>query len=450
MRPAQGFARRDQRSECAGRGGLGQRQVVCSAAVAKVRSGPPSPSCCRNAVVTDHIMSCCVGQVLRSGAPADVDKSSWSRRGVLGSGALASASVGGMSLDPRASLPDLLQSITDVESVSGNEEHLADLVEATLRGTSHLDVIRNGNCIIAKTHLGRDRRVLIAGHLDTVPVAGNLPSERKVVDGEDRIYGRGTSDMKGGVAVALQLAVELAAPRHDVTWLFYDCEEVESARNGLARIARDQPELLDGEFAILMEGTCALVEGGCQGTMRFWITTRGTAAHSARGWLGHNAIHDMAGVLARLDAFEEREIPVEGLVYQEGLNAVQIRGGVAGNVIPDECAVHVNYRYAPDKSPEEAEALMREHFAGFALEVVDLSPAARPGLDRPAAKEFVDAVGGIPGPKYGWTDVARFSALGMPAVNFGPGDPGKAHMDDEYCPTANLDLCADALRRWLD
>lgn len=354
-----------------------------------------------------------------------------------------------MSLDVRQPLPDLLQAITDVESESGNEALLADLVEEALRQAGHLEVQRDGNCVVARTHGGRPQRVVIAGHLDTVPVARNLPSERRVVDGEDRIYGRGTSDMKAGVAVALQLAVALERPRHDVTWLFYDCEEVESERNGLARLAATSPELLAGDFAVLMEGTCALVEGGCQGTMRFWLTTRGTAAHSARGWLGHNAIHDMGAVLERLAAFEEREVSVDGLVYREGLNAVQIRGGVAGNVIPDECAVHVNYRFAPDKSPQQAEELMRRHFDGFELDIVDMSPGARPGLDRPTAQEFVRAVGGEPGPKYGWTDVARFSALGMPAVNYGPGDPGKAHMDDEYCPTDNLDRCATALRRWL-
>lgn len=346
-------------------------------------------------------------------------------------------------------LPDLLQAVVDTESVSGNEAHLADLVERSLSGRSHLAVERLGNCVVARTELGRPQRVAVAGHLDTVPVAGNLPSRREPVDGVDAIIGRGTADMKGGVAVALALAAELEAPRHDITWVFYDNEEVASEQNGLGHIARVRPELLAADFAILMEPTSARIEGGCQGTMRFWITTRGTAAHSARGWLGHNAIHDMTAVLERLQGFEQREVEVDGLTYREGLNAVQIRGGVAGNVIPDECAVHVNYRFAPDKSPEQAEALMRDLFEGFEMRVVDLSPAARPGLDLPAAQDFVAAVGGTPGPKYGWTDVARFSALGVPAVNFGPADPNKCHTDDEFCPVADLDVCAEALRRWL-
>lgn len=354
-----------------------------------------------------------------------------------------------MSLDLTQPLPDLLQAIVDVESVSGNEERLANLVETALAAQPHLQVTRQGNNVVARTNLGLDQRVLVAGHLDTVPVAANLPSSRTLVDGVDSIVGRGTCDMKGGVAVALKLAAELTAPRHDVTWVFYDNEEVTGDRNGLGHVAAQHPDWLAADFAILMEPTSALIEGGCQGTMRFWITTRGTAAHSARGWLGHNAIHDIREVLDRLAGFDAREIEVDGLTYREGLNAVQIRGGVAGNVIPDECAVHINYRYAPDKTTKQAEGLMRELFDGYELDIVDLSPAARPGLDLPAAKEFVAAVGGVPGPKYGWTDVARFSALGVPAVNFGPANPNKAHTDDEFCPVADLDACADALRRWL-
>lgn len=350
-----------------------------------------------------------------------------------------------LTLDPHADLPDLLQQLVDIESVSGNEAEIADRVDEVLRAQPHLSVERLGNALVARTTLGRAQRVVIAGHLDTVPVADNLPSHR---EGEV-IFGRGTCDMKGGVAVALQLAVELDAPRHDVTWVFYDNEEVASELNGLGRIARERPELLAGDFAILMEPTSARVEGGCQGTMRFWVTTHGRAAHSARSWLGHNAIHDMADVLGRIRGFEAREVEVEGLTYREGLNAVQVRGGVAGNVVPDACEVHVNYRFAPDKGLDEAKALMEQLFEGFELCFVDLSPAARPGLDRPAAQDFVQAVGGTPGPKYGWTDVARFSELGVPAVNFGPADANQAHTDAESCPVADLYACADALRRWL-
>lgn len=351
----------------------------------------------------------------------------------------------GMSIDLSADLPDLLSALVDIESVSGNEAAIADAVESALRGCAHLEVVRDGDAVVARTNLGRPTRVVVAGHLDTVPVAGNLPSWRE----GDLIYGRGTCDMKGGVAVALALAAEIAEPRHDVTWIFYDQEEVEATRNGLGRLARTRPELLAGDFAVLMEPTGARIEGGCQGTLRFELTTTGVAAHSARSWLGENAIHGMAEVLATLSSHEPRTVVVDGLEYREGLNAVGITGGIAGNVVPDRCTVTVNFRFAPDRSLEEAKQYCVDLFPGHELVFTDESPAARPGLDRPAASEFLAAVGGEPRAKYGWTDVARFSALGVPAVNFGPADPGKAHADDEHCPVADLFTCADALRRWL-
>ena len=350
-----------------------------------------------------------------------------------------------MSLDLTGDLVALFRHVVDVESVSGNESELADLVEAALRGFPHLDVSRDGDTVVARTGLGRAQRVVIAGHLDTVPVAGNLPSR---IEG-DLVFGRGTSDMKGGVAVALACAAQLSAPNRDVTWIFYDHEEVAAEDNSLTRIAREHPEWLAGDFAVLMEPTSAGVEGGCQGTMRFTLTTRGVAAHSARSWLGHNAIHDLADPLARLRDYRPREVGVDGLTYREGMNAVAITGGIAGNVVPDTGSLTVNFRFAPDRDEGDALAHCREVFDGYDLEVTDFAAGARPGLDLPIAQEFLAAVGGEPRPKYGWTDVARFSALGVPAVNFGPGDPGKAHADDECCPVADLYTCRDALLRWL-
>lgn len=354
-----------------------------------------------------------------------------------------------MSLNARADLATLLRDIVDIESVSGNEERLADEVEAVLRECDHLSVERNGNCVIARTHLGRDERVVIAGHLDTVPVAGNLPSRLEDHPDGPRVYGRGTCDMKGGVAVALQCAVTLAEPVRDVTWIFYDNEEIAQIYNGLRRISIEQPDLLAGDFAVLMEPTGAQLEGGCQGTLRVRITATGLAAHSARSWKGDNAIHKLASALDRLEP-QPDPVAVDGLEYRPGWNAVRISGGVAGNVIPDRCQVEVNYRFAPDRSGEEALAEITEKFAEFDVEPLDVSPGARPGLDHPAAAEFVAAIGVEPRAKYGWTDVARFSALGVPAVNFGPGDPNKAHADDEFCPVADLEFCADALTRWLE
>ncbi|WP_203568322.1 succinyl-diaminopimelate desuccinylase [Aestuariimicrobium ganziense] len=354
-----------------------------------------------------------------------------------------------MSLDTGQDLVTILRSVVDIESVSGNERELADQVEHLLQAQPHLAVSRHGDTVVARTELGRAERVVIAGHLDTVPVADNLPSSLGQVDGVEVVFGRGTCDMKGGVAVMLKVACELPAPARDVTWIFYDNEEVESSKNGLGRLGRERPDLLEADFAVLMEPTGASVEGGCQGTMRIQVQTKGIAAHSARSWMGHNAIHDLAAVLQRIGDYDIGEVVVDGLTYHEGLNAVAVSGGIAGNVIPDRAQVNINYRYAPDKDAATAEALMRAHFADWDVVVLDNAGGARPGLDRPAAKAFVEAVGAQPRAKYGWTDVARFSELGVPAVNFGPADPSKAHADDEFCPVADLDTCHEALVRWL-
>jgi succinyl-diaminopimelate desuccinylase len=352
-------------------------------------------------------------------------------------------------LDLEGDLVTLLRQLVDLESVSGHEQPIADEVETALRGYRHLQVRRDGDLILARTDLGRAERVVIAGHLDTVPVANNLPSWTRGEGADLRVYGRGSCDMKGGVTVQLAAAAQLSAPNRDVTWIFYDNEEVGEDRNGLARIARTHPEWLGGSFAVLGEPSNARVEGGCQGTLRVEVTLTGLAAHSARAWMGRNAIHAAAPLLSRLAAYQPRRIEVDGLIYREGLNAVAISGGIAGNVIPDRCTVEVNYRFAPDKTPREAEAHVRQVLDGLELIVTDAAAGARPGLDRPAAAAFVAAVGAEPSAKFGWTDVARFAGMGIPAVNFGPGDPSKAHADDEFCPAAELSSCYSALLRWL-
>jgi succinyl-diaminopimelate desuccinylase len=349
------------------------------------------------------------------------------------------------ALDLTRPAPELTVDLCDLESVSGDERHLADLIEAALRSCSHLTVDRDGGVVVARTSLGRAERVVLAGHIDTVPVAGNLPC--RVADG--RIYGCGTTDMKSGVAVQLRLAAELAQPNRDVTYVFYDNEEVEAVKNGLGRIARERPDLLAADFAVLLEPTNAAVEGGCQGTLRADIVLRGERAHSARAWMGSNAVHAAGEALRRLAAYEPEQVEIDGLVYREGLNAVGISGGVAGNVIPDECRVSVNYRFAPSKSEADAVEVVRQVLSGFEVEVTDSAPGALPGLSHPAAAAFVEAVGGEPAPKYGWTDVSRFSALGVPAVNYGPGDPNLAHKSDESCEIAHIVQCEDRLRAWL-
>ncbi len=357
--------------------------------------------------------------------------------------------MSGQQLNLEGDVVELTRTICDIESVSGNETQLADAIETALRNYAHLEVIRDGDAIVARTNFGHSNRVVIAGHIDTVPVADNLPTKLLPMEREQVLWGRGTVDMKAGVAVQLKLAATLSQTNTDVTWVFYDHEEVEASLNGLGRIARNRPELLESSFAVLCEPSNAQVEGGCNGTIRVEIRARGVKAHSARAWMGKNAVHAAAEILNRLNSYEPQSVEVDGLVYRESMNAVLISGGIATNVIPDECVVTVNYRFAPSKSGQQAAAHLCELFDGFDIKMTDLSEGARPGLDRPEAAAFVAATGSEPKPKYGWTDVARFSALGIPAVNFGPGDPNKAHADDENVPVGQIYACESALRTWL-
>lgn len=354
-----------------------------------------------------------------------------------------------MVLDLTASSVDLTRAICDIPSVSGDEKTLADVIEAAVTPLGHLQVFRYGNTVVARTDLGRAQRVAIAGHIDTVPVNANLPTRDIEIDGVPYLWGRGTVDMKAGTAVQLKLAAELVDPAIDITWMWYDNEEVEASKNGLGLLAAVRPDLFEADFAILGEPSNGEVEGGCNGTMRAIVRTSGVRAHSARAWIGENAIHRAAPILTRLAEYRAREVAVEGLLYRESLSAVRIAGGVAGNVIPDACEVEVNYRFAPSKSAAEAEMHLRGVLAGFDVEITDAAEGARPGLDAEIAKQFVAAVGAEPRPKYGWTDVARFSALGIPAVNYGPGDPHLAHHDEERVPLAQIDAVERGLRAWL-
>lgn len=354
-----------------------------------------------------------------------------------------------MALDPAGDLVTLLADLVDIPSVSRSEAAIADAIQQCLAPLGHLAVERDGNCLVARTDLGRAERVLVCGHIDTVPEAANLPHRLEVVDGEQRLAGLGACDMKGGVAVLLALAATVAAPVHDVTYVLYDSEEIAERFNGLKRLAETRPELLQGDFAILMEPSVAGVEAGCQGTLRAEVRTTGRRAHSARSWLGVNAIHEAADVLARLAEYVPARVMIDGLEYREGLNAVLISGGVAGNVIPDECVVTVNYRFAPSVRPEQAISHITTVFEGFDVRIVDVAAGALPGLSHPAASAFVALTGSEPRPKYGWTDVARFSALGIPAVNYGPGDPSLAHTREEYVPTSQVRQTYEVLRAWL-
>ncbi|WP_026356738.1 succinyl-diaminopimelate desuccinylase [Mycobacterium sp. 141] len=351
-------------------------------------------------------------------------------------------------MDLRADPIALTAALVDIPSESRHEQHIADEIEAALRGQApSFEVIRSGDAVLARTHLGLPSRVMLAGHIDTVPAADNLPS--RLVGGE--MYGCGTSDMKSGDAVFLHLAATIAEPAHDITLVMYDCEEIEASANGLGRIERELPEWLSADVAILGEPSGGYIEAGCQGTIRVVLSTAGTRAHSARSWLGDNAIHKLGAVLDRLGAYRARSVDIDGCVYREGLSAVRIDGGIAGNVIPDAASVTVNFRFAPDRSVEQAFAHVREVFDGLdvSIELTDAAAGALPGLTKPAAAALVAAAGGAVRAKYGWTDVSRFAAMGIPAVNYGPGDPNLAHKVDERVETAQITAVTDMLRRYL-
>ncbi|WP_326627512.1 MULTISPECIES: succinyl-diaminopimelate desuccinylase [unclassified Streptomyces] len=353
------------------------------------------------------------------------------------------------TLDLTLDGPALTARLVDFPSVSGDEKQLADAIETALRALPHLAVDRYGNNVVARTQLGRAERVVLAGHIDTVPIADNVPSR---LDENGVLWGCGTSDMKSGVAVQLRIAATVPEPNRDLTFVFYDNEEVAAHLNGLGHVADAHPDWLEGDFAVLLEPSDAQVEGGCQGTLRVFLRTEGERAHSARSWMGSNAIHAAAPILGRLAAYEPRRPVIDGLEYREGLNAVRIEAGVANNVIPDACTVVVNYRYAPDRSAEEALAHVHEVFADCGVvefTVDDHSGAAMPGLSHPAAKAFMAAVGGTAQPKFGWTDVSRFGALGVPAVNYGPGDALLAHKRNEHVAVDRITHCEERLRSWL-
>ena len=355
-----------------------------------------------------------------------------------------------MSLDLHADPVDLTAALIDIFSVSGEEATIASAVQAALETHApHLEVIRNGDAVLARTNLGRESRVVLAGHLDTVPVNDNFPSRREGSGDDEVLHGLGSVDMKGGDAVFLHLAATLPEPKHDITFVFYDNEEVEAVKNGLGRIERELPEWLAGDLAIVGEPSNGVIEAGCQGTMRIELRFTGKRAHTARAWMGENAIHALAEPLRRLAEYAPRVVDIDGLTYREGLQATKIIGGVAGNVVPDEAVLTINHRFAPDRSSEQAETHLREVFDGFDVKVVDLSPGALPGLSAPAAAELVAAAGGRAAAKLGWTDVARFAALGMPAVNFGPGDPTLAHTQQENVRTAEIRQVTDVLRKFL-
>ena len=368
----------------------------------------------------------------------------------------------------------LTRQMIDIPSVSGQEGPLADAVEAALRSAGFgsvpaLEILRDGDAVCARTRLGLPQRVVLAGHLDTVPIADNVPGRTEIRDGVEVVWGRGSVDMLGGCAAALALACEagplIAAGAHaaltsDVTWIFYDHEEVASHLNGLGRLQRNHPRWLAGDLALLGEPTAAHVEGGCNGTLRVIARFPGRAAHSARAWMGSNAIHAMAPVIERIADYGNPVELVDGLEFRESLSVVRVEGGIANNVIPEAASMTVNYRFAPSKRADDALEWVRSLFedTDATIEVDDLCEGARPGADSPVAERFLAVARRVAAEagaelglaaKVGWTDVARFTQVGVPAMNFGPGDPLLAHTRDEHAPVSDIVRVHRTLRAFL-
>jgi succinyl-diaminopimelate desuccinylase len=334
-----------------------------------------------------------------------------------------------------------------VPSVSHTEQAIADLVEQRLSAVPGLDVVRVDHNVVARTDHGRGGRVVLAGHLDTVPANGN---EQPRVEG-DTLWGLGAADMKGGLAVLLALAETVAQPALDVTFVFYAGEEVALQYNGLRRLLAVRPELLEADAAVLCEPTGCRIEAGCQGTLRLHATQRGERAHTARPWMGRNAIHRLGPVLDRVAAYEERRPVLDGCEYREALQAVRIEGGVAGNVVPDVAVLTLNHRFAPDRTPEEAFAHVRDTIGEVdEVELVDAAKPAPPSLDHPVIAQLVARSGQPPRAKLGWTDVSFFAERGLPATNYGPGDPTLAHTAGEFVHRGELDEAYRVLRAMLE
>ncbi len=336
----------------------------------------------------------------------------------------------------------LTAELVAVPSESHQEAELVDWLESELRAVPWLTTDRVGENLVARTSLGRAVRVLLAGHTDTVPANANAKPR---IEG-DTLWGLGSTDMKAGLAVMVELARTVAEPAVDVTYVFYAGEEVAAVHNGLGHLYRDRPDLLVADVALLGEPTGAAIEAGCQGTMRLLITLHGARAHPARPWMGRNAIHKLGRLLAAVEAHPAREPVIDGCRFREALQAVAVEGGVAANVVPDLATVTLNHRFAPDRTPAEAEAAVRATIAPAleeddAVEVVDLAGAAAPSLAHPVLATLVARHALAVDAKLGWTDVARFAEHGVPAANFGPGDALLAHTADERVDRAPIERC---------
>jgi succinyl-diaminopimelate desuccinylase len=334
--------------------------------------------------------------------------------------------------------------LVDIPSVSRAEAEAMAFVRAALP----LEPVWASDDVLFATterHAGHPL-VLLAGHVDTVPEQDNLPG--RIKDGA--VVGLGASDMKGGVAVMLELAdwAKDAVLALDLGFLFFTREELSADESPLPAFLESCSVARESELVIVLEPTDNEIHVGCVGNLNAQLTFRGTSAHSARPWTGENAIHKAAATLAPLAALEPLDVEVDGLVFREVISAVAIEGGIADNVVPDRCVARLNYRYAPGRSRESAEARLRELAGDAELEILGNSPPAHVVVDRPLVTRLREADDFAVQPKQAWTPVAQFAEAGLDAVNLGPGATRYAHKADEQVEIGELVRSYQALRRF--
>jgi succinyl-diaminopimelate desuccinylase len=339
--------------------------------------------------------------------------------------------------------------LVSISSLSHHESALATHVEIVLRANANLDVERVGDNVVARTTGHHAARVIVAGHLDTVP---GDPSVAQIQG--DELIGLGACDMKGSLAVMLALALDETPRSVEVTWIFYAREEISRTESGLGELIELRPDLVRGDVAILAEPTAGAVEAGCQGTLRVRVDMAGRRAHTARPFTGRNAIHRVASVIDRIAKYEPRTVVLDGVEFHEQLQVVFVEGGVAANVVPDAATVTINHRVAPDRSHDDAVAWLRSYLddlmeEGDEFTVVDWAPSAKPMLTNERLDALVALTSTAPRGKWGWTDVATFQELSIPATNFGAGDPLLAHRSDEKISREELEIFERVLRAWL-
>jgi succinyl-diaminopimelate desuccinylase len=341
-------------------------------------------------------------------------------------------------------LAEVTLALVDIPSVSRAEAKAMAFVHDSL---SLVPLWDDEDIIFATTGGDGGRElVVLAGHLDTVPAQGNVPGRRD----DAAIVGLGASDMKGGIAVMLELAAWAAeaSAALELGFLFFTREELAAEESPLPGFLRGCERVREAALVIVLEPTDNEVHVGCLGNLSAQLTFRGSSAHSARPWLGDNAIHKAAAALAPLAQLEPVDVAVDGLVFREVVSAVAIEGGIADNVVPDRCVARLNYRYAPGRTREAAEASVRELAGEAELEILGNSPPAPVIVDRPLVRRLRDAGNFEIRPKQAWTPVAQFAEAGLDAVNLGPGATRYAHTADERVEIDELVRTYEALRRF--